>query len=233
MLENGMLVVIEGPDGSGKRTQTDKLCERLTSEGYDVMQISFPNYENESSVLAKKYLAGDYTCDKPDNIQFIKQISSFYAVDRVSSFIEKDIVGKSIIDYYNEGYIILADRYTTSNALHQSANMKNKDHLSEYLCWLEELEYFHLGLIEPNRVIFLDVDPEISISNIKKRYKGEAKEDILESLAHLQDVFDVKDQVIDFGGWIKVQCSEDGEMKNVNDIHEEIYKEVMHVMSFV
>lgn len=220
----GRLICIEGLDGSGKQTQAEKLRERMLNAGIPVILVSFPNYDNASSVLAKKYLNGDYQnmYHQDDNIQFVKQMSSFYAVDRVSSFIERSYDGKSLIEHLKEGTHIICDRYTTSNILHQSGNLTNPSNIRGYVEWIETLEYMDLGLPHPDAVMYLDVLPEVSVDNIKKRYNGEAKEDILENIEHLMKVWNVREQVIKQCGWVNVNCCPEGDLLPIDTIHESI-----------
>jgi dTMP kinase len=225
----GKLIVIEGMDGSGKNTQSTKLYNKLKEEGYKVIQVSFPNYDNESSILVKKYLNGDYKNQYGrDNLTFVKQICSFYMVDRISSFIEEKYEGKSLIQLLKEGTHIICDRYTTSNMLHQPANLTNKRNIYALLDWIEEREYFDLGLPIPDIVLFLDVMPQVSLMNIKKRYEGlENKEDLHENIEHLKRVFQSKDKVVKYFGWEVIKCcNEKGEMFKENTIHKEIIKKL-------
>lgn len=226
---NGKLFVIEGPDGSGKETQTRLLLNRLQEEGYEkVIHVAFPNYDSFSSTLLKKYLEGYYANQYSDtsNMIFVKQMSMMYAVDRVSTFIEEVHDGKSLITLLSEGYTILCDRYTTSNIMHQSANLINPLHVSDFIRWIEEQEYFHLGLPEPDDVIFLDVPPEGSIANLKKRYNDEPREDILENIEHQTRLHSVKDRVIRMCGWSKIDCYQNGTMLPIETIHEDIYSHI-------
>lgn len=222
----GRLIVIEGMDGAGKNTQASRLYNRLIREGFKVIQVSFPNYDNESSALVKKYLNGDYKNHYgKDNLTFVKQICSFYMVDRISSFIEEKFDGKSLLQHLKEGTHIICDRYTTSNMLHQAANLTNKKHIYSLIDWIEEREYYDLGLPIPDIVFFLDVPPEISIQNIKKRYEGESKEDLHENLEHLKRVYQVKNKVVKYCGWEIINCvNENNEMLKEYRIYKQILK---------
>jgi len=221
---SGRVIGIEGLDGSGKNTQAIKLYRRLEASNIPVIIVSFPNYANESSVLVRKYLDGQFKnmYHQEDNIQYIKQISSFYAVDRVSSFIEQVYSGKSLIEHLKEGTHVICDRYTTSNILHQAGNLTNKNNIEGYIQWIEELEYIDLGLPHPDAVFYLDVKPEISVSNIMKRYEGKPMEDIHENIDHLKDVYGVRDRVIKYCGWHRIECTPNGEMLPIDTIHETI-----------
>ena len=110
-LKKGKLYVIEGLDGSGKATQSQLLYESFARKGLPVRKVSFPNYESDSSALVRMYLRGDFGRDPSDVNAYAA--SSFYAADRFAGY--KADWGP----FYEEGGIIIADRYTTSNAIHQ------------------------------------------------------------------------------------------------------------------
>ncbi len=166
------LIVLDGLDGSGKSTQIDLLEQNLIALGKKVKKISFPDYANESSALVKLYLSGAFGEDAYAVNAYAA--SSFYAVDRYASY--KQFWQKE----YEQGTVILAARYTTSNAIHQMGKLPPQE-WDTYLAWLEDYEYGKLGLPRPNAVLFLDMDPEISARLITSRYHGdESKRDIHE-----------------------------------------------------
>jgi dTMP kinase len=154
------LIVIDGIDGSGKATQSAKLQGALLQKGEKVKKISFPDYNAKSSTLVKMYLAGDFGLDA--NLVNPYAVSTFYAVDRFASF---SLGWKR--DYLSFGYII-ADRYVTSNAIHQMSKL-NEDEWGSFLCWSDDLEYGKFGLPRPEITIYLDVDPEICAGLLTKR----------------------------------------------------------------
>jgi len=148
----GKLIIIEsGADASGKATQTNKLYERLVQEGYKVKKITFPNYDSDSSALVKMYLNGDFGKDPNDVSPYVA--STFYAVDRFASY--RTEWGQA----YNDGWIILADRYTTSNMVHQAAKIKDMEEKDRFLDWLWNFEFEIYKLPVPDCVIFLDMPP--------------------------------------------------------------------------
>ncbi|MBQ6947490.1 MAG: thymidylate kinase [Clostridia bacterium] len=168
----GKLIVLEGLDGSGKGTHAALLAENLIKAGYRVQKITFPDYKERSSELVKMYLAGEFG-NKPDDVNAYAA-SSFYAVDRFASY------KKYWKEFYEQGGIIIADRYTTSNATHQMGKLP-RGQWDGFLEWLADYEYNKLGLPRPDVTLYLDMDPDISQKLMTGRYKGdEGKKDIHE-----------------------------------------------------
>ena len=148
-MSKGRLLVIEGLDGSGKATQAKLLASYLAESGRRVMEITFPDYESDSSALVKMYLSGQFG-DKPDDVNPYAA-SSFYAVDRYASY--KTRWGS----FYEAGGIVIADRYTTSNAVHQCSKLP-PEQWDDFLRWAFDYEYRLLGLPAPDAVVYLQVD---------------------------------------------------------------------------
>ena len=168
----GRLVVIDGLDGSGKSTQLARLNEYLAARGIRYKQICFPDYDQPSSALVKMYLAGEFG-GSADAVNAYAA-SSFYAVDRYASF------KKFWQADYEGGALIVAARYTTSNAIHQMAKLPPAE-WDGYLAWLEDYEYRLLGLPRPDGVAFLDMPLEAAQKLLSRRYEGdEGKKDIHE-----------------------------------------------------
>ena len=196
----GRLLVIEGLDGSGKATQARMLAETLTREGLPVRQISFPNYESESSALVRMYLGGQFG-DKPDDVNAYAA-SSFFAVDRYASY--KTDWGA----FYHSGGILIADRYTTSNGAHQCSKLP-RDQWDGYLGWLFDYEYRLLGLPAPDLVIYLRVDPMVSQRLMTGRYHGdESKKDIQErDLEYMERSRQAAEYCAQKLGWEIMECT--------------------------
>ena len=210
---NGKLIVIEGLDGSGKATQAQKLTEALTESGERVMKVSFPDYESDSSALVKMYLNGEFGTDP--NAVNPYAASSFYAVDRFASYT------KNWKDFYLGGGIVVADRYTTSNAIHQCAKLPESE-WEGFIQWLFHYEYELLGIPTPFRTIYLRVDPEVSQKLMTGRYAGdETKKDIHEAnLAYLMRSRRAADYCADVLGWDVVNCNEQGKLLSIEAVHQ-------------
>lgn len=211
----GKLIVIEGLDGSGKATQTKLLQEYLAAQGISVRRVSFPDYESDSSALVKMYLAGTFG-DKPGDVNAYAA-SSFYAVDRYAGF-KKDWGA-----FYENGGVIVADRYTTSNAIHQCSKL-DKEQWDTYLDWLFDFEYDLLGIPAPNVVIYLKVDPEISQKLMSGRYHGdESRKDIHEKdVAYLKKSREAAEYCCEKLGWKKIECSGSDGMRSIEEIQKDI-----------
>ena len=218
----GKLFVIDGTDGSGKQTQFKKLQERLTKEGIDYKTVSFPNYDSPSSSLVKMYLAGEFGENAKQVSPYIA--STFYAADRYAT------LKKELEEYYNNGGTILADRYTTANMIHQAGKIQDKNERKKLLDWIWDFEFNLYGLPVPSEVFLLKMPPEVSIELMKDRenkFTHEAAKDIHErDKNHLIDAYNAACDVAKDYGWFTIECVKDGKIRTIEDIHEEIYKEL-------
>lgn len=219
MKNKGRLIAIEGLDGSGKATQTQLLEEALRSDGRDVRRVSFPDYDSDSSALVRMYLSGQFG-GKPEAVNAYAA-SSFYAVDRYASY------KRQWGEFYMSGGIVIADRYTTSNAIHQCSKLP-RDEWDGFLDWLFHYEYDLLGIPSPDAVIYLDVELEVSQRLMERRYDRDAsRKDIHErDLRYLERSRAAAGFCREKLGWTEVKCSVDGEMRTVKDIHREIVERV-------
>ena len=218
----GKLFVIDGTDGSGKQTQFNQLKERLSKDKINYKVVSFPNYDSPSSSLVKMYLSGEFGTDAKKISPYIA--STFYAADRYATY----QIGYK--DYYENGGIILADRYTTANMVHQAGKIGNKQERKKFLDWLWDFEFNLYGLPVPTEVFFLNMPIEKSLELIKNRenkFTHTNKKDIHESdKHHLMDSYNAACDVAKDYNWYEVKCVKDGKIRTIEDIHEEIYKEI-------
>ena len=214
-MSKGRLIVIEGLDGSGKATQAKLLAAHLKAQGRSVREVSFPDYASDSSALVKMYLAGQFG-SKPDDVNAYAA-STFYAVDRYASY-KKDW-GR----FYEDGGIIIADRYTTSNAVHQCSKLP-PDQWEGFLSWLFEFEFQLLGLPAPDAVVYLQVDPAVSQKLMTARYHGdESKKDVHEKdTEYLARSRAAAEYCAAYLGWATVHCTKGDEMRTIEDIQAEV-----------
>ena len=213
----GKLIVFEGTDGSGKATQSQLLYERLRREGADCAKLNFPRYGEPSAAAVELYLHGDLGA-KPDDVNAYAA-STFYAVDRYCSY------KQSWGGFYEQGGVLIADRYTTSNAVHQASKLPRAERKA-FLDWLFGFEYGLLGLPEPTAVFYLDVPTELTERMMRSREaKSHTSADIHErDEAYLRACREAGEQLVADYGWQYVDCSRDGEMRSIEDIHAEIYR---------
>ena len=210
----GKLIVIEGTDGSGKSTQFRLLTEAVERAGYEFRKLVFPQYKEESSALIRMYLGGQFG-DKPSDVNAYAA-SAFYA-----SY--KKVWG----EWYEQGGLVLSDRYTTSNAVHQ-ASKEPEEKQGEFLRWLYEFEYDKLGLPRPDLTIYLDVPTEYTEKLMRSREAATGTQaDIHEQdLGYLATCRRMGRAAAEYYGWTVIRCVRDGEMRSIEDIHQEIYSHV-------
>ena len=213
----GKLFVIEGVDGSGKATQTDLLYQALQNEGKTVRKISFPNYDSPSSSLIKMYLNGEFGTD-PQAVNAYAT-SVFFAVDRFASF------RTDWHSFYEDGGIIIADRYVTSNFVHQAGKIEDVAEKERYIQWLSHLEYDIFGLPRPDCVIFLDMPPAYSLRLRQQRntLKQGLTHDIHEEdQGYLYQAYENATAIAQHQAWHVINCVADYEIRTIEEIHQEI-----------
>lgn len=215
----GKLIVLEGTDGSGKSTQLGLMVSRLLQEGIDFRQLDFPRYSEESSALIRLYLGGAFGSHPSDVNAYAA--SAFYAVDRYASY--KQDWG----NWYENGGLVVSDRYTTANAVHQASKMPPEER-GEFLHWLYEFEYDRLALPRPDLVLYLDVPTDFSEKLMRHREaETNTKADIHEKdLNYLATCREAGRAAAQFYGWTVISCVQDGVMRSISDIHEEIFRHI-------
>ncbi|HHV32927.1 dTMP kinase [Caproiciproducens sp. LBM24188] len=225
----GKLIALEGLDGSGKGTQTSLLCEALAGRGIRLRHISFPDYAEPSSALVKMYLNGEF--GKDPNTVNAYAASSFFAVDRYASYM------RYWREEYENGSLIVADRYTTSNLVFQLSKVPKAERES-FIDWLQDYEYGKLGLPRPDLTLYLDMPQEVSQKLLTQRYQGdEKKKDIHEkNAAYLSEC---RESALYAGKrlhWKVIRCAngtgENAEPRTVEEIHREIIKVISEELPF-
>lgn len=215
----GKLVVLEGIDGSGKSTQFRILTDRLVKAELEFKQLVFPRYENPSSALIRMYLGGEFG-ENPDDVS-PWAASTFYAVDRYASY------RQDWEQYYKDGGIIITDRYTTSNAIHQGGKLEPAQRTG-FFSWLSDFEYNLMGIPSPDLVLFCDTSPEICMKQIISRGR---QRDIHEKDAdYLRKCAQCARQAAEHYGWKRIDCSPNGVMRSAESIAEEIFGQVRTII---
>lgn len=222
----GKLIVIEGTDSSGKETQTKKLYERLEKEITNVRKLSFPNYKSPACEPVKMYLAGAFGDNALDINPY--PVSTMFAIDRYASYkMEWE-------KFYQDGGIIVTDRYTTSNMVHQASKIESIDKKNEYLDWLEELEYSKMGIPRPDLIIFLNMPTETAaelMAQRKNKITGEDIKDIHEKdISYLKKSYENACNIAKKYNWLEIKCVENGRLKTIDEIGEEIFSVVEKIL---
>jgi dTMP kinase len=213
----GKLIVFEGIDGSGKSTQCRLLCSYLKEQGREFRNIVFPQYAEPSSALLTMYLNGVFGTD-PLAVNAYAA-STFYAVDRYASY--KLVWGR----FYEEGGLVITDRYTTSNAVHQASKVPQNER-ADFYKWLYDFEFNKMGLPAPDAVLFFDISLECSVSQLRRR---EAETGVSADIherdnTHLQNSLISAREAAKIYGWNTIKCMENGIMRSVDSIHEDVRK---------
>ncbi len=214
----GKLIVFEGTDGSGKSTQFALLCKRLEEEGRPFEKLVFPQYDKPSSALLRMYLGGEFG-PHPDDVNAYAA-STFYAVDRYAAW--KTVWG----EYYRQGGLVLSDRYTTSNAVHQTCKLPEEE-WEEFLRWLFDFECGKLGLPVPDLVLYLDMPTERAVEMLRTRESATStKGDIHEvDTAYLAKCRRTAHRAAQLYGWTVVPCVDGaGNVRSIEEIHEEVWR---------
>ena len=219
----GKLIVFEGTDGTGKSTQFALLTKRLQNENVSFRRLQFPQYLEPSSALIRMYLNGEFG-ENPNDVNAYAA-STFYAVDRFASY---QRVWKN--DYASGG-LILSDRYTTSNAVHQASKEPEQDR-EKFFAWLYDLEYRHMGLPVPDLVLYLDVPTELTGQMLRRReHDTHTHADIHEqNMDYLRRCRATGLQAAKYYGWTVIACAKDGKMRSIDDIHSEIFLRVQECL---
>ena len=218
----GKIIVIEGTDSSGKETQTKLLYERIKKINEKTIKISFPNYDSPACEPVKMYLAGSFGTDAVKVNPY--PVSTMYAIDRYASY--KQDWGKS----YEEGYIIVTDRYVTSNMIHQASKIQSEEEKEEYIKWLIDLEYKKNQIPEPDIVIFLKMPIDKAkelMENRNNKIDGSMKKDIHEiNEDYLKKSYKNATEISQKFNWYEVECVENNRIKSIEEINDEIFKKI-------
>ncbi len=220
-LTTGKFIVIDGTDGSGKKTQTDLLYDYLKNNGYQVEKISFPSYGTPSAYFVESYLGGKY--GSTANETGAKLTSLFYALDRY----DKKFIIKQML---SEGKVVIADRYVTANMGHQGSKTDNQAEMEEYFHWLYDLEYNICQIPKPDINVLLHVSSDINAQLITDR--GNTKD------LHEKDPEHLKRAEMAYLTMAKlfpkemtlIECVKDNQIMSREEIHELIKAKVMPLL---
>lgn len=228
-MKKGKFIVIDGTDGSGKKTQTTLLAKRLKKEGFNVKLIDFPQYENNFfGEMVGRYLSGEFGSAE----QVSPYLASIlYAADRFETKVK-------IEKWLAAGNIVISDRYASSNQIHQGGKISDMKKRKEFLIWLEKMEFSVFKIPRPNASIYLDVPLECTLEMLKNKSAQDRKKylhgkvDIHES--DQKHLFDAKKSAIALikknNNWISISCAKKCNMFPIETIHEMIWGKVKEIL---
>ena len=223
-MEKGKLIVIEGAcDGIGKSTQYHMLCNRLKKDGEKIAYHHFPSYGTYQGVPVEKYLKGEYGTTNELSPYFI---NSLYANDRGITWYT------NLKNLYEQGYLILLDRYTTSSLIYQSALIEDVDKKKRFIDYVIDFEYSKIGIKEPDNVIFLHApfDLVTKIRNARTQNDGIINDIHERDLEFMKKVYESAVFIADYLSWNQVECNDGNKMKKIDDIHKKVYSLVKKKM---
>lgn len=217
-MNQGKIIVIEGAcDGIGKTTQYELLYKHLLADNNKVTTHHFPSYNVYQGKGVEEYLKGNY--GKLDELSPYF-INNLYASDRAITWYTK------LKTAYEKGDTLLLDRYTTSSLIYQSAFFDNIEERTKFINYASDYEYNKLGMKEPDIVIFLTAPFEL-VNKLREERLDNAgiANDIYErNVKHMKKIYDNSLFVAKYLSWNIIECSENGKMKDINAIHNEIYE---------
>lgn len=220
-MEKGKVIVFEGAcDGMGKTTQCELLRNRLQSENKEVVSHHFPSYGTYQGAPVEKYLSGEYGKTNELSPFFI---NSLYAIDRAITW-HADLKSQ-----YDQGKVILLDRYTTSSLIYQSALIEDKIAKKSFIDYVLDFEYQKLGIQEPDNVIFLHApfDLVTEMRNARKINEGISNDIHERDLDFMKKVYESAMFIADYLSWDTIECNIGKNMQKASDIHDKVYKLVM------
>ena len=220
----GRLIVFEGTDGSGKSTQFRRFCQAAEDRGLTYQRLVFPQYSEPSSALIRMYLGGEFGAHPQDVNPYAA--SAFYAVDRYASL--KKVWGR----FYEEGGLILTDRYSTSNAVHQAVKCSPEERPA-FLRWLDEFEHDKLGLPRPDLVLYLDMPTRQAVQLLRSREAAtHTQADIHElDTGYLAACRDCALEAARVLGWQVIPCMEGDRLPSIEEIHQDILDRALPVLT--
>ncbi len=214
-----IFIAVDGVDASGKQTHTELLAEHFTKLGKKVRRLSFPMYDKPSSALVKMYLSGDFGEKASDVDAYCA--STLYAADRFASF--RSDWKK---DYEDANTIIIADRYVSSNMIHQAGKINDVNEKNKFLDWLFDFEFNLYKIPQPDMTVFLDMPPEYGrklMADRANKFSGGETLDIHErDFDYLEKSYQNAKYVSEKFGWRCVECVKNNTIRTIDEIQAEI-----------
>ncbi|MEN9621657.1 MAG: hypothetical protein RLZZ67_91 [Candidatus Parcubacteria bacterium] len=221
--KKGVLIVVDGGDGSGKATQTKLLLERI-ARMRKAQTTDFPRYNtNHLGGLIRECLDGK----RGNFIALDSRIASvLYAADRFETL-------PMIRKWLEEGNVVILDRYVSANQIHQGGKIQDPEARQEFLSWLDKLEFEIFGLPRPDIIVYLHVPVEISVELARARAaeKGQAPDSAEKDTRHqLESQQSALAIVKGANNWVKVECAPEGKLLSREAIHENIFNAIKHLI---
>lgn len=206
----GKLIVIEGIEGSGKETQSRLLVDKLNQLGINAVEFSFPMYDTPSGKIFKEcvldknhssWFSEGYDALDPEVVCLYTAADRKYNCKRIKEYLDKD-------------YIVVINRYTSSNMAHQGSKYQNSDDRFYMYQWIDKLEYWLLKLPKPDYTIFL---------NTPHNYVKQVIFDFENTFSANQDkVYKAYLELASLYNWEIIECVTANNVKSVDEIHLEI-----------
>lgn len=224
-MKKGIFIVIDGTDGSGKETQTNLLIKKLKESGHDTERVDFPRYGQKSAGLAEEYLNGKFGTAREVGPY---RASIFYACDRYAASFD-------IKNWLNQGKVVIANRYVSSNMGHQAGKIENQQERDRFLKWLDDLEFNIFEIPRPDLIILLYMPPALGQQLVDKKaprdYVGGKKRDIHEAdLQHLKDATEAYLYVAKKFDWPIIECVPDGRLISPEEISNLLWNKVSNLL---
>ncbi len=217
--ERGKLIVFEGNDGSGKRTQVNLLAERLRQDSKNVEILDFPDYTSFYGKLIRRYLGGQFGNEVSPYL-----ISMAYANDRLR---KKSLLKK----FLAEGKIVLCNRYVASNKAHLAVRLGSVEEMQSFVKWVDDMEYEVNKIPRPDLTIYLNVPSDIAFGMVQQRsHASGRKEDIHEKLPYMKRVEQVYLAMARNKNWMKVDCMRENEMLTKDEVSDKVYDIVINLV---
>lgn len=217
-MKNGKLIVIEGAcDGIGKTTQYNMLKDHLEKDGLKITGHHFPSYDTYQGEPTVRYLKGEFGAPNELSPYFI---NSLYAIDRAITW------RKDLKELYEQGNIILLDRYTISSLIYQSALIEDIEEKKKFIDYVIDFEYNKLEIKQPDEIIFLTApfDLVTKMRDIRNENEGVEKDIHESNLEFMKKVYDNANFLCDYLGWNKIECNDGDKMRTPDEIHKKIYE---------
>lgn len=212
-MKRGQLIVLEGPDASGKKTQSEYLVANLRSHRIEAERISFPDYDSPWGQLVREYLDGHSPSRDPAFAAVL------YAADRNQA-------KSRILDLLANETWVICDRYVPSSLAHMVGNWQSDTLTADgFSQWIRKMEYEILGLPKQDMTILLNVPFELNLAMAAKR-KSDTDRGVdihEEDVNHLQRAYDQYQLLAKQENWPIVECAQDGQLLAIEVIADKVF----------